>query len=431
MAAQAPLVPASFVASNRPPSALRRYLAFGGAGALVAVGYIDPGNWATDIAGGSHFGYELLSVVLGSSVVAILFQAMSARLGIVTGKDLAVLCRESSPRSAWIMWGAAELAIVATDLAEVLGSALALQLLFGLPIGVGIVLTAVDVGILLMLERKGAKWLERAVMSLVVLIGVAFAYELLLAQPALGPLLRGMMPRVQIVRDPQRLFMAIGILGATIMPHNLYLHSSLVTTQAPVDPLRSRRERIRDATFDTVLSLGFAMLLNGALLVLAAAAFHSTGHGEVADISDAHRLLTPLLGSTLAPVVFALALLAAAQSATVTGTLAGQVVMGGFLELRWPAWKRRLVTRGCAIVPALLLIAFRGDRSVGGLLVTSQVILSIQLPFAMVPLVRLVSSRARMGSFAIGARVRVAAWFCIVVIGAANCVLIWSLVDAL
>jgi manganese transport protein len=409
-------------------STLKRYLAFSGPGALVAIGYIDPGNWATDIAGGSRFGYSLLCVVVASSLVAILFQTLSARLGIATGRDLAGLCREAWPRGAWPMWLAAEIAIVATDLAEVLGSAVALQLLFGIPLGVGVVLTAVDVGVLLLLERRGLKWLERVVTAIVVLIAISFVYELVLSRPMLGPLLRGLVPPPRLAHDPVMLFTGIGILGATVMPHNLYLHSSLVGPAETECKTVSRGVRVRHAMIDTAVSLGVAMFLNAALLVMAAAVFHLTGHEDIADISDAHRLLAPLLGSRLAPIVFALALLGAGQSATITGTLAGQVVMTGFLGIRWPQWQRRVITRAFAIVPALLFIWAKGDATVSGLLVGSQVVLSVQLPFAMVPLMRFTSDRRRMGRFVNGGSIRAIGWCCVVAVVAANGALLASLV---
>ena len=364
---------------------------------MVAVGYIDPGNWATDIAGGSRYAYALLSVVFGASLLAMLVQTMSARLGIATGVDLAAASRAAYPRAAPLLWATAELAVIATDLAEVLGSAIALELLFGVPLALGVVVTALDVAVLLMLDRRGTRALERVVASLVVVIAVGFAYELALTRPSLGPLLAGFVPSARVARDPRMLYMAIGIVGATVMPHNLYLHSSLMPSRVVARSARARRSLARLATFDTVACLACAMALNAALVVLAAAVFHEAGHEDVASIVDAHRLLAPLLGSTLAPIVFAVALLAAGQSATITGTLAGQVIMSGFLRIAWPPWKRRLVTRACAIVPAAVTIALAGEESVGDLLVASQVVLSLQLPFAMAPLVALTSDPGRMG----------------------------------
>jgi manganese transport protein len=396
-----------------------------GAGGLIAVGYVDPGNWATDIAGGSRFGYALLSVVVASSLMAIFFQTLSARLGIATGQDLAEHCRRAAPRAAWPMWGAAEIAIVATDLAEVLGSALALQLLFKMPLALGVTLTVVDVGVLLLFERRERKWLERAVTSLMVLVALGFAYEFVLSRPALGPMLRGLLPPRGLLHDGPMIFTAVGILGATVMPHNLYLHSNLTR---PSSQSVSRGDLARRAAAETATSLTVAMILNAALLAIAAAAFHARGHEEIADIGEAHRLLAPLLGSSLAPVVFALALLAAGQSATMTGTLAGQVVMTGFLGLRWPSWKRRLVTRACAILPALLLVGVKGDAAVGSILVGTQVILSLQLPLALTPLMRFTSDRARMGTFANGPWVRVVGWMAVGVVVAANVALLGSLV---
>jgi manganese transport protein len=411
------------IAPERP---WRRYLAFAGPGALVAVGYVDPGNWATDLAGGSRYAYTLLFVVAACSLVAILFQVMSARLGIATGRDLATLTREAYPRAAPLMWAAAELAVIATELAEVLGSAIALQLLFGISLLEGVVLTAFDVVLLMALERYGARALEAAVFGFVAIVGAGLAYELALAQPQLGDVARGLVPTARVAKDPEMLLCAVGILGATVMPHNLYLHSSLV--QATRKRAATRTEAARHATLDTLVSLGGAMLLNGALVILAGAVFF--GREKIAGIEDAHRLLAPLLSSTAAPAVFALALLAAGQSATITGTLAGQVIMSGLLDIRWPAWQRRLATRACAIVPAIAVLALSGEASTGRLLVVSQVVLSLQLPFALVPLVILSSDRARMGRLANGRATRALGWACIAVVVLANGALIVATLGA-
>ena len=402
----------------------RRSIVLAGPGALVAAGYIDPGNWATDLAGGSRFAYSLLSVVVACSLIAMLFQAMCARLGIATGRDLAVLTRELHPRAAGLLWLGAELAVVATDLAEVLGSALALKLLFGLPLLAGVALTVLDVALILGLERGANRVLERLVASLALLVGAGLCYELVLSHFDGRALLSGLVPRARIAQDPQMLFASVGILGATVMPHNLYLHSSLV--QAHRGAARSAGDAARRVTVDTIVSLAGATLMNAALVVLAAAAFHGRGRSEVASIEDAHRLLAPLLGSTAAPVVFALSLLAAGQSATITGTLAGQVIMSGLLELRWPAWRRRLVTRACAMLPAFAVIARWGESSTGQLLLLSQVVLSLQLPFAIVPLMRLTSDPKLMGGLVNALWMRAAGWASVVLIVAANLALLYG-----
>jgi manganese transport protein len=372
-----------------------RGLTFVGPGALVAVGYIDPGNWATDIAGGSYAGYTLLSIVLASSLIAMLLQVMSARLGIATGKDMAELSREAWPRFAWPAWIAAELAIVATDLAEVLGSAIALKLLFSIPMVIGVVLTALDVLLILMLDRRGSSMLEIIIASFLFIIACGFIYELALAQPVLGEVLRGFVPSSRFAFDPKLLYLAIGVIGATVMPHNLYLHSSLVLQRwSGSNPHKTASL----ATFNTIISLSGAMLLNVALVVLAASVFHHAGHVDVAQITDAHHLLAPLLGASSAAVVFAIMLLASGQSASITGTLAGQVVMTGFVRLRMQPWMRRLITRTVALIPALIGIIYFGEGSVTNLLVGSQVFLSMQLPVAMLSLLFLTSNARRMGT---------------------------------
>ena len=392
-----------------------------GPGALIAVGYVDPGNWATDLAGGSRFGYLLLSVVVASSLVAMLLQTMSTRLAIATGSDLAQASGSAFPRARRMLWAVGEIGVIATDLAEVLGSALALQLLFGVPMVLGVVLTAADVGLLLLLERRGVALLSRIVAGLLVLMAAGFAYELALSGPELGPMLRGLVPHLEIVRNPQMLYMAVGIVGATVMPHNLYLHSHLAKVRPfGVTDAAEARTAARRAATDTAWSLGAAMLMNAALVILAAATFHRAGRVDVGEISDAHRLLAPLLGSRLAPIVFALTLLAAGQTATVTGTMAGQTIMSGFLHLRGPAWKRRLVTRACAVVPAVALLVALGDAATGRLLILSQVVLSVALPFAVVPLLLLTSDRGRMGTLASPAWMRAAAWASVAVIIVAN-----------
>jgi manganese transport protein len=408
-------------------SLARKLFAASGPGYLVSVGSMDPGTWATDLAGGSRFGYALLSVVLLSSLMAMLLQALAARLGIASGLDLAQACRARCPRPLGIaQWLLAEIAIAACDLAEVIGSAIALQLLFGIPLVAGVVLTAADVLLVLGLQKQGFRRLEAIVVALVLLIGVCFAVQLALAAPELGAIARALVPRTQIVTDPSMLYLAVGILGATVMPHNLYLHSSIVRWRGHGGSRGERREAMRYATLDSSLALGFAFLVNGSILVLAAAVFHARGLHEVADISQAHALLAPLLGGTLASTLFALALLASGQSSTITGTLAGQVVMEGFLELRMRPWLRRLVTRSIAIVPAVIVTALYGEHGAGSLLVASQVILSLQLPFAVVPLVLFTSDKALMGGFANGRWTAAFAWFVAALIVGLNAWLLLS-----
>jgi manganese transport protein len=393
------------------PGFWRKALAFAGPGYLVAVGYMDPGNWATDLAGGARFGYALLSVVLLSNLMAILLQALALRLGIVSGRDLAQACRDHySRRVSFGLWVLCEIAISACDLAEVIGSAIALNLLFGIPLIWGVCLTALDVLIILLLQHRGFRYLEAFIIALVLTIGACFALELALARPDLGAVARGLVPTTQIVTNPNMLYIAIGILGATVMPHNLYLHSSIVQTRRIGPDPAAKREAIRFATFDSTVALLFAFCINAAILILSAASFHWSGHQAVADIGDAHTLLAPLLGTTLASGLFAVALLASGQNSTITGTLAGQVVMEGFLDIRLPAWVRRLITRAIAIVPAVIVTALYGERGTGALLILSQVILSLQLSFAVVPLVQFTADRAKMGQFASGPVLKGAAW---------------------
>jgi manganese transport protein len=399
----------------------RKALAFAGPGYMVAVGYMDPGNWATDLAGGARFGYTLLSVILISNLMAILLQALALKLGIVTGRDLAQACRDHYSRPvSFVLWVLCEIAIAACDLAEVIGSAIALNLLFGIPLVWGVCLTALDVLLILLLQHKGFRYLEAFVIALVATIGVCFAVELLMARPAIAEVMGGLVPRAEIVSNPAMLYIAIGILGATVMPHNLYLHSSIVQTRKVLPDEASRREAIRFATLDSTLALLFAFFINAAILILAAATFHQTGHQEVADIGDAYRLLTPLLGTTLASTLFAVALLASGQNSTITGTLAGQIVMEGFLNIRLPAWLRRLITRLIAIVPAVIVTALYGEHGAGSLLILSQVILSLQLSFAVVPLVYFTSQRRKMGEFVNSPLLAGAAWAVAVVIVGLN-----------
>jgi manganese transport protein len=389
----------------------RKLAAFTGPGLLVAVGYMDPGNWATDLAGGAQFGYTLLSVVLISNFMAILLQHLALKLGIVTGRDLAQACRDHYARPvALMLWVLCELAIAATDLAEVIGSAIALNLLFGLPLILGVLLTALDVMLILALQHRGFRMVESLVAALIFVIGACFAYELLVSAPVIGDLLLGLFPSPQIVVNPAMLYIAIGILGATVMPHNLYLHSSIVQTRAFERNREGKRMAIRFASLDSAVSLGFAFFINAAILILSAATFHGTEHASVADIGDAFRLLSPVLGVPLASILFAVALLASGQNSTLTGTMAGQIVMEGFLNFRMRPWLRRLVTRMVAIIPAAIVAALSGERGVGELLILSQVILSLQLAFAVVPLVQFTSDRRKMGEFANKMWLIVLAW---------------------
>jgi manganese transport protein len=410
-----------------PAGFWRKVFAFAGPGYLVAVGYMDPGNWATDIAGGARYGYTLLSVVMISNLMAILLQAMAARLGIAAGRDLAQACRDSYSRPVVLaLWVLAELAIAATDLAEVLGAAIALNLLFGLPILVGVVLTAFDVLVVLYLQQHRFRYVEVLVVLLILGIAGAFAVELWLSQPEFRAVLAGFIPTSRIVLDQDMLYIALGILGATVMPHNLYLHSSIVQTRKYGDSDEDRADAIRFATLDSTVALSSALFINAAILIVAAATFHGTGNQHVADIDDAYLMLTPLLGTTVASTLFAVALLFAGQNATITGTLSGQIVMEGFLSLRLRPWLRRLITRLIAIVPALVVIAWYGESGTGPLLILSQVVLSLQLPFAVFPLLQFTSDRSKMGRFALPLWMRALAWPVAVVIAALNAWLLYQ-----
>ena len=406
----------------------RKMGAFAGPGYLVAVGYMDPGNWATDIAGGSAFGYSLLSVILLSNMMAMLLQSLAAKLGIVAGLDLAQACRASYPRPVnLVLWLLCELAIVACDLAEVIGTAIALQLLFGIPIVAGIAITAVDVLLILALQRFGFRKLEAFIVALLIVIAGCFAIELALAQPSLAGIARGFVPTTQIITNPAMLYIAIGILGATVMPHNLYLHSAVVQTRAFDRSDAGKAEAIKLATIDSTVALFLALFINAAILILAASAFHVSGRTEVAEIGEAHALLAPVLGVGAASTVFAIALLASGQNSTVTGTLAGQIVMEGFLNLRLPSWARRMVTRLLAIIPAAVVASIYGESGTARLLVLSQVVLSLQLPFAMVPLVAFTGDRAKMGRFANRGWVKIAAWAICAIIIALNLTLLYNM----
>lgn len=396
---------------------------------MVAVGYMDPGNWATDIAGGARYGYKLLSVVLISNLFAILLQHLALKLGIATGRDLAQACRDNFSRPVAVgLWLLAEVAIAATDLAEVIGSAIALNLLFGLPLTIGILLTALDVLLLLYLQNKGFQLLERVVASLIFLIVGCFGYELLVSRPDIASVASGLIPRTEVITNPGMLYIAIGILGATVMPHNLYLHSSIVQTRDFGRTDTGRQSAIKFATIDSTVSLFLAFFINAAILILSASAFHFSGNQQVADITDAHRLLDPILGVKLAGILFAVALLASGQNSTLTGTLAGQIVMEGFVNLRVKPWLRRLITRLVAIVPALVVAILYGEHGTSELLVFSQVILSLQLSFAVVPLVSFTNNKAKMGRFVNPSWIKWLSWVVAVLIIGLNGYLLWDTV---
>ena len=410
-------------------SGWRKLMAFTGPGYLVAVGYMDPGNWATDLAGGSAFGYTLLSVILLSNVMAMILQALSARLGIATGRDLASACRDAYSRPVSIaLWLLCELAIVACDLAEVIGTAIGLNLLFGIPLVWGVILTGLDVFLILALQKRGFRGLEAFVMALIALVAGCFLIELILSRPDMAAVARGFVPDPRIATEPKMLYIAIGILGATVMPHNLYLHSATVQTRAFEGGVEGKRQAAKFATIDSTVALGLALFVNAAILILAASAFHVIGRTDVAEIQDAYRLLAPTLGATAASVLFAVALLASGQNSTVTATLAGQVVMEGFLNLRLAPWLRRLITRGIAIVPAAVVAAAYGESGTAKLLVASQVVLSLQLPFAVIPLVLFTSDKAKMGELASPVWLKTAAWGCAVLIVGLNAKLLLDFV---
>src|SRR5687767_9783936 len=402
----------------------RKILAFAGPGYLVAVGYMDPGNWATDLAGGSRFGYTLLTVIMVSNLMAIVLQGLAAKLGIVTGRDLAQACRDNySKPVVYALWVLCEIAIAACDLAEVIGSAIALNLLFGIPLPIGIGITALDVLLVLYLQNKGFRLLEALIIALVGTIGGCFLFEILLASPPIAEVMSGFLPRAQVIANPEMLYIALGILGATVMPHNLYLHSSIVQTRKYEQNAPGKKVAVKYAFIDSTIALSFALFINAAILIVAAATFHTTGNTEVAEIQDAYKLLTPLLGAG-ASTVFALALLASGQASTITGTLAGQIVMEGFLNIRLRPWLRRLITRGIAIIPAATVAIIYGESGTAKLLVLSQVILSMQLSFAVFPLVIFTSSKLKMGEFANPAWLKVLAYLVAFVIASLN---VWLL----
>lgn len=411
----------------RNASIWRKLLAFSGPGYLVAVGYMDPGNWATDIAGGAMFNYTLLSVILLSNLMAMLLQALSARLGIVTGRDLAQACRDHYSRPvAMMLWVLCEIAIAACDLAEVIGSAIALNLLFHLPLVIGVCVTAADVLLLLLLQNRGFRYVECLVVSLIVIIGGSFLLEIIFTQPELGGILKGFLPSTDVISNPTMLYIGIGILGATVMPHNLYLHSSIVQTRNYADTDDGKRMAIRYATIDSTVALFFALFINAAILIVSAGVFYRHGYHEVQSIEQAYELLSPLLGVPIASGLLAVALLASGQNSTLTGTLAGQIVMEGFLNLRVPPVVRRLMTRLVAIIPAIIVTVLYGAAGTARLLILSQVILSLQLSFAVFPLVKFTSSRAKMGAFANGIVVQVVSWIVAIFIAGLNAWLLYQ-----
>ena len=406
----------------------RRMLGFIGPGFLISVGYMDPGNWATDLAAGSRYGYTLLFVIMLSNLMAILLQSLALKLGIATEQDLAQACRAHyGRRTSFVLWAFAEIAIAACDLAEVIGSAIALQLLFHIPLLIGVLITSLDVLLILLLEHRGFRYLEALVIVLIGTIAALFGIEILLSRPELSPILINLfVPQAQLLTNPEMLYIGIGILGATVMPHNLYLHSSIVQTRDYPRTPEGKREAIRFANWDSAAALTIALFVNAAILIVAAAVFHLSGHTEVAEIEDAYKLLSPLLGVTGASAIFAIALLASGQNSTLTGTLAGQVVMEGFLNLRMAKWLRRLVTRLLAIIPTLIVVALYGEHGTAKLLILSQVVLSMQLSFAVVPLVAFTSDRHKMGQFVNAPWLKVLSWTVAAVIAGLNA---WLLIQ--
>ena len=410
-----------------PAGTWRRAAAFIGPGYMVAVGYMDPGNWATSLAGGSKFGYTLLFVALVSNMMAIVLQSLCARLAIASGRDLAQACRDAFPAYVSIpLWFLAELAIIATDIAEVIGTAIGLNLLFGIPLEIGVIITALDVFLILWLQAKGFRWLEAFVIVLLGVIAVSFSIQIALADPDWGGVIRGFAPTVEILTNPDMLYLALGILGATVMPHNLYLHSAIVQTRDFGETLPDKREALKYATIDSTVALMFALLINASILILAAASFHATGRTEVAELGDAHALIGPILGWSVAPSLFAIALLACGLNSTVTATLAGQVVMEGFLNLRFPPWVRRLITRSIAIIPAGAVTIYYGNSGTAQLLILTQVVLSLQLSFAVVPLVMFTTSRQKMGALRAPLWLGAIATLTAIVIIALNLKLLWD-----
>jgi manganese transport protein len=389
------------IATRPTGSFWRKLVTFLGPGYLVAVGYMDPGNWATSLAGGSRFGYALLTVALLSNLMAILLQALCARLGIGAGRDLAQACRDAFPRAlSWPLWVLTEIAICATDLAEVIGTAIGLNLLFHIPLEIGVLITALDVFLVLWMQNLGFRWVEAFIVTLMGVIALCFVVQIAMANPDWAAVIKGFAPTTEIIRNPDMLYLAIGIIGATVMPHNLYLHSGVVQTRRFGTSVADRREAIKLATIDSTIALMFALTINAAILILAAATFNKAGKVDVAELDQAHAFLAPLLGSTFAPTLFGIALLCCGLNSTVTATLSGQIVMEGFIDIRLPGWARRLVTRSIAIVPAAIVTVWYGEAGTAKLLILSQVVLGVALPFSIVPLVMFTADRRKMGALA-------------------------------
>lgn len=409
------------VAVRADASTLRRAAAFFGPGYLVAVGYMDPGNWATSIAGGSRFGYTLLVIALVSNIMAIVLQSLCARLAIASGRDLAQACRDAYPRPvSFVLWILAEIAIIATDIAEVIGTAIGLNLLFGIPLEIGVVITALDVFLILWLQKVGFRWIEALVIALLGVIAVCFVLQIAMADPDWNAVIAGFAPTTEIITNPEMLYLAMGILGATVMPHNLYLHSGIIQTRDYGSLTSQKREALKFATIDSTVALMFALCVNAAILILAAATFHASGRLEIAELGEAHSLLAPLLGAAIAPTLFAVALLCSGINSTVTATLAGQIVMEGFLHIRLAPWLRRLITRSIAILPAAGVTIWYGDSGTAQLLILSQVVLSLQLSFAVFPLVMFTADRSKMGDLVAPRWLSMLAWVIALIIAALN-----------
>jgi manganese transport protein len=416
------------VSVGKNASKIRKMAAFVGPGYMVAVGYMDPGNWATSLAGGSKFGYTLLAVALISNIIAIILQSLTARLAIASGRDLAQACRDAFPRPvSYVLWAMAELAIIATDIAEVIGTAIGLNLIFGIPLEIGVIITALDVFLILYLQKLGFRWVEAFVMALLAVIAVCFGVQIFMADPVWGDVIKGFAPTTEILRNPEMLYLALGILGATVMPHNLYLHSGIVLTRDFGDTVEEKKSALTYATIDSTVALMFALLINASILILAAAAFHTTGRTDVAELGEAQSLLAPLLGFAVAPILFGVSLLACGINSTVTATLAGQIVMEGFLQFKLAPWMRRLVTRGIAIIPAAIVTIWYGESGTGKLLILSQVVLSLQLSFAVFPLVMFTASKAKMGELVSPRWLTAVAYFIAVLIAGLNIKLLYDI----
>ncbi|MBW9051573.1 Nramp family divalent metal transporter [Rhizobium mesosinicum] len=418
------------VGTGRHSSTWRRAAAFLGPGYMVAVGYMDPGNWATSLAGGSKFGYALLTVALLSNIMAIVLQSLCARLAIGSGRDLAQACRDAYPSYVAVpLWAFAEIAIIATDIAEVIGTAIGLNLLFGIPLEIGVLITALDVFVILLLQRLGFRWMEAFIITLLGVIAICFAVQIFLADPQWGAVIRGFLPTTEVVTNPEMLYLALGILGATVMPHNLYLHSGIVQTRSYGHSVPEKKEALTFATLDSTVALCFALLINASILILAAAAFNANGKTDVVELGEAHSLLSPLLGLAIAPTLFGIALLCCGLNSTVTATLAGQIVMEGFLKIRLKPWVRRLITRAIAIVPAAFVTIWYGNQGTAELLILTQVVLSLQLSFAVFPLVMFTASKAKMGELVAPKWLSAVAYVIAVVIAGLNVKLLLDFVS--